>query len=59
MKVQGMHLDMHMINECYDRNRRGWFKCCLNRSSESLSTTSEGRAFQAGMVLGRNAYLKA
>ena len=33
--------------------------CRLNISSESASATACGRAFQAGMVRGRNAYLNA
>ena len=42
-------------------NQNCWcrLRCCLNVSSESASATSCGRAFQAGMVRGRNAYLNA
>ena len=34
-------------------------RCRLNISSESASATACGRAFQVGMVRGRNAYLNA
>jgi len=48
-----------MAQNADNQNYWCWLRCCLNVSSESASATSCGRAFHAGMVRGRNAYLNA
>jgi len=48
-----------MVQDADGQNCRYRLICRLNISSESASATACGRAFQAGMVRGRNAYLNA
>jgi len=47
------------VQDADGQNCRCRFICRLTISSESASATACGRAFQAGMVRGRNAYLNA
>ena len=56
--VEQVHT-IYMVQDADGENCRCRFICRLNISSESASTTACGRAFQAGMVRGRNAYLNA
>jgi len=48
-----------MVQDADGQNCRCRLICRLNISNESASATACGRAFQAGMVRGRNAYLNA